>query len=80
MNFFPLTGGVVSALSVQVVLLAFACSTLVILAYCADSHKSSTYQDVIKSCLGSKFHVLSSLCIAIYCYGCCITFLIVIGE
>jgi len=77
---FHAAGGVVSALSVQVVLLAFACSTLVILAYCADSHVSPTYQDVIKSCLGSKFHLISSICIAVYCYGCCITFLIVIGD
>jgi len=77
---FHAAGGVVSALSVQIVLLAFACSTLVILAYCADANKSPTYQDVIKSCLGSKFHLLCSFCIAVYCYGSCITFLIVIGD
>jgi len=77
---FHAAGGVESALSVQVVLLAFACSTLIILAYCADANKSPTYQDVIKSCLGSKFHILSSICIAIYCYGCCVTFLIIIGD
>jgi len=73
-------GGVLSALSVSVVLILFACSTLIILAYCADTHKSPTYQDIIKSCLGSHFHTLCSLCIVVYCYGSCITFLIVIGD
>lgn len=77
---FHAAGGTEIALTVQAVLLAIACGTLLILAYCADTNKCATYQDVIKSCLGTKFHVICSVCIFLYCYGVCITFLIIIGD
>jgi len=77
---FDQAGGVLAALSVQSLLLLIASGTLIILAYCSDVSKATTYQDVVQGILGSKFGIFCSFTIVVYCIGTCITFFIIIGD
>lgn len=81
---FPLqfhkAGGVLSAVMVQAVLLVFIMLALVILASTSNIKNSSTLQDVMHTVCGVWGRRLTSLIIAIYCFGTCITFLIIIGD
>ncbi|PIK35314.1 putative sodium-coupled neutral amino acid transporter 7 [Apostichopus japonicus] len=77
---YAATGGPVAGVIVQLVLLLFIICSLLILALCADIKRSSTYQDVISSMCGKHGRICCEICIILYCFGACITFLIVIGD
>lgn len=77
---FDQAGGIFVACMVQTVLLTFVIAALVILAYCSDNNKSSTYQEVVFGMCGKIAQRLCAAAIALYCYGTCITFLIIIGD
>lgn len=74
------TGGVAIALLMQSVMLVFAFIALILLAYCADLCNAATYQDVMQGMCGKWGRRLCALCITLYCFGTCITFLIIIGD
>lgn len=74
------TGGVAIALIMQSVMLVFAFIALILLAYCADLCNAATYQDVMQGMCGKWGRRLCALCITLYCFGTCITFLIIIGD
>lgn len=65
--------------SVQV-LAVFIFVTMVALVYCAQVHSSATYQDVVAACCGGATRNFCSLAIALYSFGTCVTFLIIIGD
>lgn len=73
-------GGPVSGVILQMVMLVFIICSLLVLALCADIKRSSTYQDVVSSMCGPRGRVFCEVCIILYCFGACITFLIVIGD
>jgi len=61
--------------------------SMIVLVYCAELHSSATYQDVVLACCGlasqccsRAAHWLCSLTVALYSFGTCITFLIIIGD
>lgn len=62
------------------ILLVFVVCAIMILAYCSDINKSLTYQDVVESVCGKNAQRLCAFTIMTYCFGTCITFLIIIGD
>lgn len=77
---FDQAGGIAVALSVQAVLLLFVVGALLVLAYCARRHDCATYQEVVLRVCGHRFWSCCSLAVALYCYGTCITFLVIVGD
>ncbi|XP_061196887.1 sodium-coupled neutral amino acid transporter 7-like [Saccostrea echinata] len=73
-------GGVLIAVLIQAILLVFVVCAIMILAYCSDINKSLTYQDVVASVCGKNAQRLCAFTIMTYCFGTCITFLIIIGD
>lgn len=77
---FHEAGGVVTGVAVQIFLLCFIIPALLILAYCSDWDGSKTLQEVLAFTWGRKAEKITSFCVALYCFGTCITFLIIIGD
>lgn len=77
---FDKAGGLVTSISVQLVLLVFITTTLIILANCSDITNTYCMQDMFANFYGQKSFLLCAFCIMIYSFGCCLTFLIVIGD
>jgi len=77
---FNMAGGVVPSVAVQAVLLVFILSALLILAKASDIKKSSTLQEVMYTVAGVWGRRATSAIIIVYCFGTCITFLIIIGD
>ncbi|KAH9509495.1 hypothetical protein Btru_046039 [Bulinus truncatus] len=73
-------GGVLSAVLVQSFFLVFIIMALLILGYCSDIKKCNTYQDVVNSVCGPKAQLACAISVMLYCFGTCITFLIIIGD
>jgi sodium-coupled neutral amino acid transporter 7/8 len=64
----------------QLGLLFFIGASLLVLAWCSDRGGCvNTYQDVMRVC-GKNWQRAASVCVVLYCYGTCITFLIIIGD
>lgn len=61
-------------------LLLFIYPSLCTLAYCSDFSKARTYQDIVSFMFGSKAERICAICITIYCFGTCTTFLIIMGD
>ncbi|XP_063294698.1 sodium-coupled neutral amino acid transporter 7 [Pelobates fuscus] len=77
---FSAAGGITAGISLQLVLLLFIISGLVILAYCADACSERTYQEVVRGVCGRHAGVLCEILIAVYTFGTCIAFFIIIGD
>ena len=60
--------------------MVFIVGALVILAYCSDVNQSCTYQDVLHSICGKLSKHACSLSVALYCFGTCVTFFIIIAD
>ncbi|OWF56382.1 putative sodium-coupled neutral amino acid transporter 7 [Mizuhopecten yessoensis] len=73
-------GGVMVAVIIQAVFLVFIVVALMILAYCSDLNKTTNYQDVVLSVCGKNAQRFCAFTIMVYCFGTCITFLIIIGD
>ena len=58
----------------------FAILGLMILAYCAELKQCSTYEDIMSAVLAPWVKLVTEGCVIIYMFGCCTTFLVVIGE
>jgi len=77
---FHKAGGVMTAVLVQAVLLVFIMAALIILASASNLKNSATLQDVMHSVSGKWGRRITSFVVAIYCFGTCITFLVIIGD
>ncbi|KAM4720698.1 sodium-coupled neutral amino acid transporter 7 [Rhinophrynus dorsalis] len=77
---FSAAGGITVGISLQLVLLLFIISGLVILAHCADACSERTYQEVVRGVCGRTAGVLCEVMIAVYTFGTCIAFFIIIGD
>ncbi|OXU21635.1 hypothetical protein TSAR_013601 [Trichomalopsis sarcophagae] len=77
---FDKSGGVATAIIAQLFFLVFITATLVILANCGDVTNTTTMQGAFAGLCGPNSLFFCGICVAIYSFGCCITFLIVIGD
>lgn len=79
-----MTGALVSStLTVPIFsqcMLVFIIGGLVILAYCSQASNERTYQEVVWAVCGKVTGVLCEVAIAVYTFGTCIAFLIIIGD
>jgi sodium-coupled neutral amino acid transporter 7/8 len=53
---------------------------LLILAHCSDQTGARTLQDVMEGIYGRPGLIACSSAVALYCFGTCVTFLIIIGD
>ena len=60
--------------------LPIALAGLMILAYCAELHQASSYEAMIEGMFGSIAKGIVELFVAVYCFGSCLTYLVVIGD
>merc|ERR1712142_510502 len=77
---FDHAGGVMPAILVQAFLLLFIVLALLILARTSDINQSVTLQEVMFTAAGKWGRRITSLIVTVYCFGTCITFLIIIGD
>lgn len=77
---FSMAGGVTAGVMLQMFMLIFIISGLVILGYCSQVSNESTYQEVVRATCGKVTGILCEVAIAIYTFGTCIAFFIVIGD
>lgn len=77
---FSMAGGVTAGVMLQMFMLIFIISGLVVLGYCSLVSNESTYQEVVRATCGKVTGVLCEISIAIYTFGTCIAFFIVIGD
>lgn len=61
-------------------LVVFVVIGLLVLAYCVEETQKGTYEDVMFGVLGPYAKAIAEFCVAIYCFGTTITFLVVIGD
>lgn len=73
-------GGVLVAILIQALFLVFIVTAIMILAYCSDMKGAATYQDVVRTVCGKNAQRASAMFLTTYCFGTCITFLIIIGD
>ncbi|XP_017884428.1 putative sodium-coupled neutral amino acid transporter 7 [Ceratina calcarata] len=77
---FDEAGGLITSVGTQLIFLVFITAALVILANCSEVTDTSSMQDMFAALYGPKTLLLCASCIAIYSFGCCLTFLIIIGD
>ncbi|EFN80665.1 putative sodium-coupled neutral amino acid transporter 7 [Harpegnathos saltator] len=77
---FDKAGGVGTSVLTQLVFLVFITAALVILASSSDFIYADTLQDVFAGLCGSKSLIFCGICVALYSFGCCLTFLIIVGD
>ncbi|KAJ7986175.1 hypothetical protein DPEC_G00348050 [Dallia pectoralis] len=77
---FNMAGGVTAGVVLQMFMLIFIISGLVILAYCSQVSNEGTYQEVVRASCGKVTGVICEVAIAVYTFGTCIAFFIVIGD
>ncbi|XP_016888090.1 sodium-coupled neutral amino acid transporter 7 [Cynoglossus semilaevis] len=77
---FSMAGGVTAGVMLQMFMLIFIISGLVILGYCSQACNESTYQEVVRATCGKVTGILCEVAIAVYTFGTCIAFFIVIGD
>lgn len=77
---FHEAGGIVSGNLVHIIFTSFALGSLIIIARCASERNCKTYQELILHMCSPGWNVVASVCISIYCFVTCITFIIIIGD
>ncbi|CAF99550.1 unnamed protein product [Tetraodon nigroviridis] len=77
---FSMAGGVTAGVMLQMFMLIFIISGLVVLGYCSEVSNENTYQEVVRATCGKVTGILCEISIAVYTFGTCIAFFIVIGD
>ncbi|KZC04073.1 PREDICTED: putative sodium-coupled neutral amino acid transporter 7 [Dufourea novaeangliae] len=77
---FDKAAGVAASIIVQLVLLIFITAALVILAKCSDITNTSTMQNMFAEFYGHRSLFFCALCVTVYSFGCCLTFIIIVGD
>jgi sodium-coupled neutral amino acid transporter 7/8 len=73
-------GGILPSLIMQVLLLLLAMGGLFILTYCTNIAKVDSFQNLVDHFCGSRAKSWTSVAIFLYSFGCCLTFMIIIGD
>lgn len=71
---FDKAGGVGTSVMTQFGFLILITAALVILASCSNSTGTDTMQDTFARLCGSKSLAFCGVCVAVYSFGCCLTF------
>lgn len=58
----------------------FVVVAILTLGYCSDIKGSNTYQDTVYEVCGKHARTACAVSVLLYCFGTCITFLIIIGD
>nr|XP_014354422.1 PREDICTED: putative sodium-coupled neutral amino acid transporter 7 [Latimeria chalumnae] len=77
---FNTVGGVGAGIAVQMHLLVFIISGLVVMAYCSQVSNEGPYQEVMWVICGRVIGVLCKITIMVYTFNTCIAFLLIIGD
>lgn len=77
---FDKAGGVGTSIVAQIFSLIFIIAALVILASCSDYTRTNTMQDTFAGLCGPKVLRICGICVVLYSFGCCLTFLIIVGD
>ncbi|XP_037103357.1 putative sodium-coupled neutral amino acid transporter 7 [Syngnathus acus] len=77
---FNMAGGIVAGVLLQMFMLIFIITGLVILGYCCQVSNESNYQEVVRATCGKVTGVMCEVAIVVYTFGTCIAFFIVIGD
>ncbi|XP_011305604.1 putative sodium-coupled neutral amino acid transporter 7 [Fopius arisanus] len=77
---FDKSGGIFSAVIIQGIFLVFITTALIILAACSDMTNTSSMPDTLAGLCGPKALMICGICVTIYSFGCCLTFVIIIGD
>lgn len=77
---FDKAGGIVASVLIQLAFLVFITAALIVLANCSDITNTTTVQNTFARLCGPRSLLLCAICVAIYSFGCCLTFLIIIGD
>lgn len=73
-------GGIIASSIMQLVIVIIIIGAFLILAFLTDKKNSANFQDVVYGQCGKVWQAINSVCIIFYMFGCCITFLIIIGD
>ncbi|XP_026176074.1 putative sodium-coupled neutral amino acid transporter 8 [Mastacembelus armatus] len=77
---FQKAGGVITAISVELVSLIFLISGLVILGYTSSVSRQTTYQDVVREVCGQAVGQLCEVCFCFNLFMVCVAFLVVVQD
>ncbi|XP_050725311.1 putative sodium-coupled neutral amino acid transporter 7 [Eriocheir sinensis] len=77
---FHEAGGIVTGNLVHGIFTALALGSLVIIAKCGSERNCKTYQELVLEMCSLGWGMAAALCIAVYCFVTCITFIIIIGD
>lgn len=77
---FDRAGGVGTSIVAQIFFLIFITVALVILASCSDYTRTNTMQDTFAGLCGPKVLRMCGIFVVLYSFGCCLTFLIIVGD
>ena len=61
-------------------MLPFIIIGLIILVYCAELKQAITCEDTLGKMLGPGMKLITEICVCVYCFGCCVTLLVVMGD
>ncbi|KAG0729676.1 putative sodium-coupled neutral amino acid transporter 7 [Chionoecetes opilio] len=73
-------GGIVSGNVVHILFTLLALGSLVVIAKCGSDRNCKTYQELVLRMCSLGWGMAASVCIAVYCFVTCITFIIIIGD
>ncbi|XP_002737195.1 sodium-coupled neutral amino acid transporter 7-like, partial [Saccoglossus kowalevskii] len=73
-------GGISISVALQVILVLFAALALLVLAFCADIHGSTTYENSVASLCGPKILLACQATVILYSFGACITYMIIVAD
>ncbi|KAK4327153.1 hypothetical protein Pmani_002382 [Petrolisthes manimaculis] len=77
---FHEAGGILAGNLVHIIFTTMALGSLIIIAKCSSELDCSTYQELLLRACGQKWSVVCSVCISVYCFITCVTFIIIIGD
>nr|XP_045611689.1 putative sodium-coupled neutral amino acid transporter 7 [Procambarus clarkii] len=77
---FHESGGIVSGNLIHIIFTSFALGSLIIIAKCSNEHNCKTYQELVLHMCSPGWSMVTSICISVYCFITCITFIIIIGD
>lgn len=72
--------GLLTALQMMLFVVIFAVVAHVILARAVDRFGGKNYQELIGLACGTKVQVLAQVCLVLYCFGSCLTYMVTIGD
>ncbi len=61
-------------------MIPFIIGGLMILSYCAELKQAGTYEEIMEHMFSHHLRLLTEILVSVYCFGACITYLVVIGE